>query len=289
MVCGCIVGLSIWFGACRGGASRAEVVVLPPEWARFATHHADADAALWDYGPGSSGPARWGAIVNATTGRQLYPECNGASQSPVDIDDATVVLAQGQAEVDQLYTLSRYRILPRHGFHSFQLVPDPADGGRAEWIVDGVSYSLVQLHAHAPSEHRLNGKRFPLELHLIHANPAGELAGLAILYDSAPDEAPHPHLRAFWDSIFYEHAVPLASALNFTGLVHDLLLSPHRLYRYSGSLTVPPCTQDLIWHVGISRLGINSAQLVTFKYSMEMSDNARSAQALGGRSVLAYD
>ena len=82
---------------------------------------------------------------------------------------------------------------------------------------------------------------------------------------------------------------PMAGVFNFTGLVHDLLLSPHRLYRYSGSLTVPPCTQDLIWHVGVSRTGINSAQHVTFKYAMRMGDNARGQQPLNNRVVLAYD
>jgi carbonic anhydrase len=284
MVCGSVVGLSMWYGGCRGAR---EVVVVPPDWARFAGD-ADEPAASWTYGA-AAGPSQWGALVNASTGRLLFPECNGASQSPIDIDDASVVVAEGQAEVDQLYTVSAYTLLPRHGHHSFQLVPSASDGGAAAWTVDGVTYTLTQLHAHAPSEHRLNGRRYPLELHLIHANSAGELAGLAILYDLAPDEAPNAHLHAFWDQITAVDTAPVVGAFNFSGLVHDLLLSPHRLYRYSGSLTVPPCTQDLVWHVGVSRTGINSAQLVTFKFSMRMGDNARGQQPVNNRVVLAYD
>lgn len=271
MICGLLVGLSMWYGGgCGTSGLRQEIVVVPPEWARFASSEHE-DAPLWDYSASDIGPANWGSIRNATTGRLLYPECAGFAQSPIDIEDAAAVPALGQAEVDQVYTVDRYTIVPRHGHHSFQLVPDESDGGQATWFVDGRPYYLRQLHAHSPSEHRLNGKRFPLELHIIHEGDDGQLAGLAILYDTAEDEAPNPYLRAVWDQIYFETETPLVGSFNFTGLVHDFVTSPHRLYRYPGSLTVPPCTQDLTWHLGISKTGINTAQHIMFKYSMRVS------------------
>ena len=40
-------------------------------------------------------------------------------------------------------------------------------------LVDGREYELKQFHFHSPSENKLNGKQFPLEAHLVHAdNPS---------------------------------------------------------------------------------------------------------------------
>ena len=29
-------------------------------------------------------------------------------------------------------------------------------------------YSLLQFHFHTPSEHTINGKKYPMEMHLVH-------------------------------------------------------------------------------------------------------------------------
>ena len=50
-------------------------------------------------------------------------------------------------------------------------------------------YHLRQFHYHAPSEHTLNGKRFPMEVHFVHEDPlSGATAIFAILYPESVDE-----------------------------------------------------------------------------------------------------
>ena len=49
--------------------------------------------------------------------------------------------------------------------HTIQV--DVGDAGGIE--LDGVKYALKQFHFHHPSEHTIDGKAFPLELHLVHA------------------------------------------------------------------------------------------------------------------------
>ena len=46
-----------------------------------------------------------------------------------------------------------------------QLVPQDGD---AWWVLDGDLYKLQQAHFHSPSEHRINGAQFPLEVHFVH-------------------------------------------------------------------------------------------------------------------------
>ena len=58
-------------------------------------------------------------------------------------------------------------------------VPLPADNGNTLKIGNSV-YTLVQYHFHVPSEHTLNGKRYDMEVHLVHQNAAGQTAVVAV-------------------------------------------------------------------------------------------------------------
>ena len=39
------------------------------------------------------------------------------------------------------------------------------------------------MHLHSPSENMIQGKSFPMELHLVHASEKGELAVVAVMYE----------------------------------------------------------------------------------------------------------
>jgi carbonic anhydrase len=46
----------------------------------------------------------------------------------------------------------------------------------------GVAYRLRQMHWHAPSEHAINGRRYDLELHMLHQSETNGSAVVAQLY-----------------------------------------------------------------------------------------------------------
>jgi carbonic anhydrase len=48
--------------------------------------------------------------------------------------------------------------------------------------INGTQYRVKQCHWHSPSEHTINGKRFDLEVHLVHDSPNGSIAVIGILY-----------------------------------------------------------------------------------------------------------
>jgi carbonic anhydrase len=48
--------------------------------------------------------------------------------------------------------------------------------------IKGKTYNLVQFHFHTPSEHKIDSKQFEMEMHLVHANEAGDLCVLGFIF-----------------------------------------------------------------------------------------------------------
>lgn len=48
--------------------------------------------------------------------------------------------------------------------------------------IEGVKYTLKQMHWHSPSEHTINGQRFAMEQHMVHYSDQGDIAVVAILF-----------------------------------------------------------------------------------------------------------
>jgi len=120
----------------------------------------------WGYS-GSEGPAHWG---------ELNPEfaaCKtGHLQSPVDIAGAqSADLPAIQFE----YKPSALHII--NNGHTIQVNYAPGSFIR----IGDKRYELKQFHFHHPSEETIKGKRFPVELHLVHANADGNLAVVSVL------------------------------------------------------------------------------------------------------------
>uniref|UniRef100_A0A0E0ABS2 Carbonic anhydrase n=1 Tax=Oryza glumipatula TaxID=40148 RepID=A0A0E0ABS2_9ORYZ len=59
------------------------------------------------------------------------------------------------------------------------------DGDAGGVVVDGEAYALRQMHWHSPSEHAVDGRRYDLELHMLHQSETrdGRYAVVAQLFD----------------------------------------------------------------------------------------------------------
>ncbi|GLC47473.1 hypothetical protein PLESTM_002078700 [Pleodorina starrii] len=127
----------------------------------------------------------------------------------------------------------------------------------------------LQFHFHATSEHALVGRYFPLEMHIVHrvtGLPACDAAGGCIMVTGVLFElgsgGDNPLLEAIWE------AMPLREgAINFLRAgaeirLGDLLppLSARNYVTYEGSLTTPPCSEGLLWHVFLQPQKISQAQ-----------------------------
>jgi carbonic anhydrase len=82
-----------------------------------------------------------------------------------------------------------------------------------------------------------------METHFVHQDAGGELAVVGVLHAiGAENAALAPALAGLEASVGEEIALPAMDPSAF-------LPADHAMYRYAGSLTTPPCSEGVRWHV----------------------------------------
>lgn len=212
----------------------------------------------WDY----EGPLKaWGELA------EEWKTCSkGKQQSPIDIAPH----AAAASEIEFHYKPTAAAIVDNG--HTGQV--NVAPGSSIE--IDKHSYQLVQFHTHTPSEHTIAGERFPLEVHLVHKDADGKLAVIGVMYEEGADTKALVPLYTKWPT--------KKEAESKLGKVDPLALLPanHSVYRYSGSLTTPPCTEGVVWNVMRRPMSETKPHLAAIAGHYK---NARSVQLLGDRKV----
>ncbi len=218
----------------------------------------------WTY-EGEEGPEHWGELDDA------YAVCSaGKSQSPVDISATS---EQDLTNIVFHYQPSEVNIL--NNGHTVQVNYDA--GSYIE--LDGVRYDVLQFHYHAPSEHAVDGKLFPAELHIVHKNADGGLAVVGILLDEgAQNNAYQPFIDNLptQKSEAHDAGVPINAA--------DLLPAVQTTFRYSGSLTTPPCTEGVNWLLMTTPVELSADQIHALTSIFEEGNN-RPIQPLNDRPL----
>ncbi|MDB5791861.1 MAG: carbonate dehydratase [Massilia sp.] len=217
----------------------------------------------WDY-DGEFGPENWGKINPA------WSQCGkGSRQSPIDIRDGMKVNLD---EIDFNYGPSTFSEIDNG--HTVQV---NVAGGNVI-TVGPESYELVQFHFHRPSEERINGKGSEMVVHLVHRGAGGKLAVVAVLLERGKA---NDAIQAVWNNIPLEKG-----QLGSPGIELDpseLLPQRRAYYTYMGSLTTPPCTENVLWMVMKQPMTASPAQMALFSRLYPL--NARPIQAGGGRMV----
>lgn len=147
-------------------------------------------------------------------------------------------------------------------------------------VVDGKVFHLKQFHFHSPSENLIGGTSFPMEAHFVHADSNGNLAVVAVMFETG---AANKEIADLWSQMPEAAGGKevLASAVKAT----DLLPEDRDYYRFNGSLTTPPCSQGVIWLVMKQPLPISAGQVNQFSAVMGGPNN-RPVQPLNARMVL---
>lgn len=154
-------------------------------------------------------------------------------------------------------------------------------------------YELMYIQVHTPSEHRMNGEQFPVELQWYHRSPEdGSIAALSLLYKEGLQE--NNFLQVIIDNVpskneekFTPVAVDLNSALPVDITQYKSGTRVHYpYYTYQGSLTTPPCTQDVKWFVWSKPDIITKAQVESLSAIFEVAPSRPGGvQPLNGRIV----
>ena len=216
-------------------------------------------ASPWAY-EGAHGPGEWARLApeNATC-------ASGQRQSPIDIRDGIKVALDAVA-FD--YKPSAFRVIDNG--HTVQV--NVGSGNAIE--VMGRRYELVQFHFHRPSEERVDGRQFDMVAHLVHKDPSGRLAVVAVLLQQGRQ---HPLVQLVWNSLPLEQNEELAAPVPLD--MNLLLPEDRRYYTYMGSLTTPPCSEGVLWMVMKTPVQLSAEQLAIFTRLYPM--NARPIQSAG--------
>jgi carbonic anhydrase len=233
--------------------------------ALFASSH----GTHWGY-TGHEGPSNWGDLD------PKYTMCKvGASQSPINIVNGVTIDTADLQPIGFEYKTGSANVI--NNGHSVQV--NVKDGSSIN--IDGIKFDLKQFHFHTPSENQIEGKNFPLEAHFVHASADGKLAVIAVLFENG---AENPTLKKIWSKM--PHKVGESAALELSAdLVSSLLPKKKDYYRFSGSLTTPPCSEGVRWFVMKDYLKISKEQTEEFLHLLHHPNN-RPIQAINARKVM---
>ena len=218
----------------------------------------------WSYS-GATGPAKWGSLSPD------YALCGtGKSQSPVNIVGA-VQGGTGSLEFD-------YRDSPLKVLNTGRTAKIPYEA-KSHIRAGGDVYKLKQFHFHSPSENTLNDKRFAMEMHLVHRNTKGELTVVGVFFKKG---ATNLNIRKLW-GVIPEKAKNEGSLPGSFINAAAFLPTNGSYFHFKGSLTTPPCSENVNWYILKTPLEISEEQIKTFVNLMQK--NARPVQAMNERKV----
>lgn len=227
------------------------------------SHHDSHHAPHWAY-EGEHGPEHWGHMS-----KDFEACAKGKQQSPIDINGSQ---KEDLADITFGYKPSKLNVI--NNGHTVQVNADSGSSIK----VDGVQYNLVQYHFHTPSEHTVGGKSFGMELHLVHKNDKGELAVVGVLIDKGKENAAY---NLIWSNLPAKADEKKGS--DKTVNADDLLPKSKLFYTYSGSLTTPPCSENVRWIVLKTPVEMSEAQI---KAIMDiMKHNNRPVQPIHERKL----
>jgi len=229
------------------------------------TSKEDTKNPTWSY-EGKDGPENWGKLDSA------FATCaTGFNQSPINIENTI-----------------HASLKPVRGIHKFPAKEVINNGHTVQvnfktgnmLVLDSAAYQLKEMHFHAPSENTINKKSFPLEAQLIHVDNKGNLTIISVMFKEGNSNAA---LDKLWLQLSNKNTEP--APVKTRVIPSELMPENRSYYRFSGSLTKPPCTEGVRWIVLKTPMTASKTQIETFEAAIKHKNN-RPIQAINGRVVV---
>ncbi|XP_069044563.1 carbonic anhydrase 4-like [Lepisosteus oculatus] len=238
-------------------------------------------------------------------------KCDGQRQSPIDIVTANVMKNTSLTKFSftGYNNRTKFRTIANIG-HTVTLKLMEGVEIRGGGLSD--TYVAQQFHLHwgntssgLGSEHTVDGRRYPMELHVVHLKKGYDLQqaqndpeGIAVLgfLIEATNGTQTPeswrvltsHLRNISEK---DQSLDLSLRLSLNDLLSGVDRSKY--YRYKGSLTTPNCSEAVVWTVFQQPLRLSGDLIDLFSTSLYRETKAaspitniyRSIQPLNRRTV----
>jgi carbonic anhydrase len=272
---------------------------------------------VWNYHESSGhGPSTWkNSPKNAA--------CGLHSQSPINIQssDAQVKTSLGSLKLSNYDVTTNVTFLMHNRDTDIEFKAEASSGNVKDIpqtvTFDGTTYRLYQLHfhwglvSHQGSEHQLDSQQYAAEMHIIHYNDKyasvnqaiNETDGLLVWGHFLQVTSKTRIANSYAKNFLTGFADVQRGGQNKSVELNLKKLLPEKrdtFYHYAGSLTTPPCFESVKWIVNPNPLQV-SEELMSGQFrtliddpmtdilntTVQMGDNYRPIQALGGRTVFA--
>jgi len=240
-----------------------------------------AQAIAFNYG--DNGPSKWGGTCSVGRLQSpvdlLSPSSRTAEWGPGGSQPAQAAPA-GWANIDFNYKEREQVSILNTGHGTMQVNFQP---GNLATVGDR-ELELVQYHFHSPSEHAIDGKRFPMEVHLVHKVKGGGFAVVAVFLDTGGVvDNPGLQLALSYAPVEHEQENKINRPLNPKTLLPRTKDGRRPYVHYVGSLTTPPCTEYVDWYVMTDHVKVTDKQVVDFMLyvgdAKTLAQNSRPIQA----------
>jgi len=223
----------------------------------------------WSY-DGKTGPDHWAELAG-----EFHLCRDGKRQSPIDLRADRAFPARGN---------------PLKIAYQPDTVDEVNNGHTVQEIIhngsnvtfDGRRYQLVQFHFHCHSEHTLDGKALPLEMHFVHRDDTGRLLVIGVLFRQGKSNAALEAMLRHLPDKPGAHEVDPRDQIDIKALIPK----NSAIFTYDGSLTTPPASEGVRWFVYRKPLSLSSIQLKKFQALYD--HNFRPAQPLNGRMIALF-
>lgn len=219
---------------------------------------------VWSH-QGVLGPDNWGDLSPD------FQACKaGRQQSPIHLIWSRPVTGSKLPSFN--YKMSNLSLLDNG--HAIQI--NVASGNTA--MLGGQKYELKSIHFRTSSEHSLSGNILPMEVQYLHRNEQGQTAMVSFF---AIEGQEHKMISALLPFLPNKKG----QSVELNKLFDPISLLPKKFHHYSykGSLTTPPCTENVKWFVLNTPVSFSRDQILQFR--QVYSVNNRPIQPLNGRKV----
>lgn len=218
----------------------------------------------WNY-DGEEGPEHWGQLADE------FDMCSrGRNQSPIDL------VADAQAELPELeFDYSQPGLSEEiNTGHSIQ---ENVRRGNFMTIMSH-RYELRQFHFHSPSEHTVDARYYPMEVHFVHQDEDGNLLVIGLMFEEGKHNPVLDQLPTFRAARGED---PIGESFDY----NEMVKGRDEYFIYNGSLTTPPCSEGVQWLV-MKRPIVASAKQIEYLHDLVGFDNNRPIQPHNARIIV---
>ncbi len=215
----------------------------------------------WSY-EGDLGPDYWG---------ERFAMCaRGRNQSPINIAGP---MLRVKYELIQDYRPGQLAIV--NDGRTLQVNVQPGSRMR----IDSLPYELISLTFQRPAGEQVDGKTFPMGIHFLHRDLNGKLVTVVVLMREGNE---NPGIKQIWNSAPKAEG-PEVKPDGVTFNPANLLPRDMKFFMYDGSLTTPPCTENMRYYILREPINISRDQILQFPFKL----SARPVQPQNGRPISA--